>query len=221
MVDALGLEVPAGGVGRELGIERDLADRVLVAQLCLVEREREYRDARAALLLLVGLEQPVLAALLVDLEVDDRALQMDFGQHHPAYEERQQLDAELDRIGLEHVIFGGPFRIGEAHLLGAKARMHPGPDRAQVAVDDQLASARVTDRSGDRAFQGVQAEREEQRKRDGEREEDAAGPFQNAHSGWIAYAGALFPSCCNFETHSWHHCTAISSGSTPLEASCL
>ena len=221
VIDALRLEVHAVGVGRELALERDRAQRVVEFQARLVEREREDRDARAfALILLVRLEQPVLALLFVDLEVDDRALQMDLGQDHATDEERQQLDADFHRVGLEHVIFTRPVRICIAHLLGAKARMHPGPDRLEGALDAQLAAARVANRAGDRAFQGGETKGDEQRQRDQEREDDAAGPLECAHSVWIVYAGALFPSC-NFETHSWHHSTAVSSGNTPLDASCL
>ena len=77
---------------------------------------------------------------------------MHFGQHDAADEERHELNAGLHRIGLEHIALGRPIRVGEPDLLGAKARMHPGPDRAQVAVDDQLTPSGVANGAGDRAF---------------------------------------------------------------------
>ena len=90
-----------------------------------------------------SLEDPVLAAVLVDLDVDDRPVEMHFGQHHAADEERQQLDAGLHRVGLEHQVVARPVGVGECNFFSAKARMYPAPDRLQAAVDDQLATGGV------------------------------------------------------------------------------
>jgi hypothetical protein len=71
VVGTLRPEGDAVGIGGKRDLEVDVALGVRISQLPVIEREREDRNARAAFALLLGLEEPVLAALLVDLEVDE------------------------------------------------------------------------------------------------------------------------------------------------------
>jgi hypothetical protein len=117
------------------------------------------KEARR-LLLLVGLlfQDPVLAAVGVLLERKLGALQVDFRQHHPAGEQRQHADRGFDHLGVQQIVGLAPVGVGEADALGAQARMDPGPDRAKVAFDHQLAAGGIRDRAGDRTLEQIQAE---------------------------------------------------------------
>ena len=106
---------------------------------------------------------------------------MDFGKYDATDEQGQELDADFHRVGLEHVVLVRPVGIGEAHLLGAKTRVDPAPDRAEFALDAQLAAAHVGNAALDRTLEGRQAEGQEERKRGRQQEQDGGGPLEGAH----------------------------------------
>src|SRR4051812_24042415 len=73
-----------------------------------------------------------------------------------------------------------PRSIGERHAVDADSRMHPGPDRLDVA-DDELAPGRLLDRPRNRPAQGVQPEEKKEEAGDENDAEDSHDPLQGPH----------------------------------------
>src|SRR4051794_26728143 len=80
----------------------------------------------------------------------------------------------------------GPFGIVEGDFFSAEARMHPAPDRMQIAFDDELAAGSVADRPGNRRFQRVETEQNEQHGGQENDRDERACPFQNSHPHFSA-----------------------------------
>jgi hypothetical protein len=175
-----GREHEAGLVGREVRLHADVAPGVVVLELALVEGQELDVDARFLFfLLLILIQDPVLPAFLVQLQVHFRPLEVHFGHHHPAAQQRQQANGRFHRIRREHVVLGRPIGIGEAHLFDTEARVHPVPHRLEIAFDPQFTAGGVGDGPRNRSAQGVQTESDEKGQRNEQTQNQPCGPFED------------------------------------------
>ena len=136
--------------GRHVGADGGLLPRIVIADQATVERQAPDRYARA-LVDLLAVEQPSLAAVCRPFKIYHRSGQAHLGKRQLFSHQRVKIDAELDLIDREHLFFLRPGRIGEAHCERPQAWRGPGRTNGQVASNAQFTAGLV----GDRALQGA------------------------------------------------------------------
>ena len=129
---------------------------VVVAQRALLDGDATDRDARA-LVLLLRVQQPALAAGAALLQKDAGRLQAYLREREPALQQLGQIDGHVDGLRPDHLRLLGPAGIGEAHTARLQAQQRPGQMQPEVAADHQRPPGLLQRDTLDRTAQPVPA----------------------------------------------------------------
>src|SRR5487761_1112868 len=129
------------------------------------------------------LEPPVWATILADLEGDHRIDQDETVDRDRAAQQRQQLQPDLERLELRHVLRDAARRVAEGHLVGGQLDLRQQME-AHRAVDAQSAAGRLLDRRDELRLVGVDRnhERRDERRDDDQNDDDGDGNQQLFHA---------------------------------------
>ncbi|MBK6558868.1 MAG: hypothetical protein IPG16_17300 [Comamonadaceae bacterium] len=157
------LEVGGGAVfgpvraGRQRRPKAGLSGDVVIPQLGTVQRDAPNADA-GVLVLLLRVQQPVLAPVGGRLQKHRGLLQAHFGEGEVALQQLRDVNGHLDAGGRHHVLFLGPGRVGKGQRGAMKANLWPAELHRQVAVDGQFPPGLLQHHALQRGAQPVPAE---------------------------------------------------------------
>jgi hypothetical protein len=143
--------------GRQRRTKAGLSGDVVIPQQGTVQRDAPNADA-GVLVLLLRVQQPVLAPVSGRLQEHCGLLQAHFGEGEMALQQLGHIDRHLDAGGRHHVPFLGPGRVGKGQRGAAQAHLWPAKPDRQVAVDGQFPPGLLQHHALQRGAQPVPAE---------------------------------------------------------------
>ena len=108
--------------------------------------------------LLVTIQQPVLAAVRACFQIYNRVFEPHLGQDDIPAKQLGQIDGDFHGVCRNHLPVSGPWRIRERHAFGAQARSRPAQLDRHVSLDREFATGFFQCRSLDRAAQPIPVE---------------------------------------------------------------
>lgn len=130
-------------------------------------------------LVLIG-KRPVGLARFVSFQQHMRFFQTQHGQFDPPLEQRQQPDADFQRVQVRHFLLCSPLRVGQAQSFGTQGG-HKAQMNTQVTLDGELTARRGGDATLDGVLEPVPVEHPPQHRERNEHRRDDDLPARNTH----------------------------------------